>query len=126
MEPFFSRYKNELVLVVVLAAQLIALATQINHAPYTPGNAGAVTGEHVESRQISLARYAVVRAVAVAAITAVVVVVPRVTVSAVPVVVVELTTAPPPTRAAPQQLIAPRPPGRELVRMPRAQQVIHK
>jgi len=64
MEPFFSRYKNELVLVVVLAAQLIALATQINHAPYTPGNAGAVTGEHVESRQISLARYAVVRAVA--------------------------------------------------------------
>jgi len=58
MEPFFSRYRNALTLVAVLAAQLILLATQVN-AP-TRG----AKGEHREGRRVNLARYAVAGAVA--------------------------------------------------------------
>jgi len=49
MESFFSRYKNVLVLVVVLVAQLIALATQI-HRPSTVSVSDTHTdGHHVRA-----------------------------------------------------------------------------
>jgi len=50
MESFFSRYKNALVLIVVLVAQLLALAVQVKRpAPSSPDQEG-----------VSLIRYAVV------------------------------------------------------------------
>ena len=53
MESFFSRYKNALVLIVVLVAQLLALAVQVKRpAPGTPDQAG-----------VSLIRYVVVTVV---------------------------------------------------------------
>jgi rod shape-determining protein MreC len=58
MEPFFSRYRNALVLVVVLAAQLILLATQVNAPERERRNA-----PH-EGHRLSLARYAVASSVA--------------------------------------------------------------
>ncbi len=56
MESFFSRYKNALVLIVVLVAQLIALATQI-HRPTTMGVADTRTdGHHVRAVRYAMTR----------------------------------------------------------------------
>jgi len=54
MESFFSRYKNVLVLVVVLVAQLIALATQI-HRPSAMGVGDTRTdGHHVRAVRFAM------------------------------------------------------------------------
>jgi len=59
MESFFSRYKNVLVLMVVLVAQLIVLATQI-HRPSTMGVADTRTdGHHVRSVRYAMTRVVV-------------------------------------------------------------------
>jgi rod shape-determining protein MreC len=58
MESFFSRYKNVLVLVVVLVVQLIALATQI-HRPTTV----TVTDTHTDGHHVRTVRYALTRVI---------------------------------------------------------------
>jgi len=56
MESFFSRYKNVLVLVIVLVAQLIALATQIRR-PSTVG----VSDTHADGHAVRDVRYGLTR-----------------------------------------------------------------
>jgi rod shape-determining protein MreC len=59
MESFFSRYKNALVLIAVLVAQLIVLATQI-HRPSTMGVADTRSdGHHVRSVRYAMTRVVV-------------------------------------------------------------------
>ena len=42
MESFFSRYRNALVLTIVLLAQVIGLAVQVRRPGQTPGDKGGV------------------------------------------------------------------------------------
>jgi rod shape-determining protein MreC len=58
MESFFSRFKNALVLVVVLVAQLIALATQI-HRPAAMG----VVDTRTDGHHVRTVRYAMTRVI---------------------------------------------------------------
>lgn len=58
MESFFSRFKNALVLVVVLVAQLIALATQI-HRPTATG----VVDTRTDGHHVRTVRYAMTRVI---------------------------------------------------------------
>src|SRR5471030_1721165 len=51
MDSFFVRFKNSLVLIAIMVAQVVALALQVPHT------SSDLTGSHADGRKISLLRY---------------------------------------------------------------------